>query len=190
MAAGAPGGGQSLEDLGDAGSGVIHGHAHAVISYLMGLLDSAGGEDENTAGRQATAQLFYDRTLCRERDMPDAVPGGDEVVAFGQRPVADVRLMKGDVGMTLFRQPQHLGGEVQAFRLEALGGQQINEATAAAAADIKRGSAMGDEPQGTLMLRDTIRPMKLRTVPNGRDAVVTGGNFGGGHVRTSLIVFS
>src|SRR5579862_1727429 len=99
MAADAAGLRENLLRFGDTEDAVIHRRTHAGVGFLAWSIQSSCRENENSIRRQGGADFSEHGFLFAQGKVPDAVPGGDEVVFAGKRPSADVRLVDGDVGM-------------------------------------------------------------------------------------------
>ena len=83
--------------------------------------------------------------------------------------------------MLLFRECDHLCGEIERLHRESACQKQIGKAPAAAATDVDREARTAEEAEGSLVLGDAIRSGKDVVGPVMGDAVVGGGGFAGFH---------
>src|SRR5690348_6092494 len=98
--------------------------------------------------------------------MPDAIPSGDKVVGMRRRPRADIGVVENNVWMPLPREPQHLRRQIQPFDVKALANQQVDKATATAAANIKCVSVTLDELKGAPVLGDAVGTIETSAGPS------------------------
>src|SRR5215468_5980213 len=98
--------------------------------------------------------------------MPDAIPGGDEVVGVRRCPGADIGVVEHNVRMPQPSQPQHLGGQIQPLDLKALPDQQVDKPTATAAPNIKCLSVTLNKLKRTPVLGDAIGAIKSGAGPS------------------------
>ena len=137
VSADASGFGDDLKCLGDAEDAVVHRRTHGGVLLFLGGIEAASGPDEDAAGREGGAELFQDVFMALQWHVPDAVPGGDEVILLVWLPGADVSVVEGDAWMACPGEGDHLRGDIESFDLVAVGGEQVDEAAVAPATDIE-----------------------------------------------------
>jgi len=108
MAADTSGFRDDFQDLWNAENCMIEGLTQKGIGARSRLIHASGGEDENAVWFQSTTQLCEDRFVTFQRGMPDAILGGNEIVFMRECPSADIRLMKGLVGVSRLSAAKHL----------------------------------------------------------------------------------
>src|ERR1700709_281603 len=109
--------------------------------------------------------------------MPDAVPRRYEIVSVREVPLANIRMMKEDSGVSHAGQTDHFCGNVQSLHFEVICKQQINNPSAGTAPYIYRRSLALDEFQCPGVLVDSVFAIKMFTVPPGSEPVIIIGGF-------------
>ena len=71
------------------------------------MAESTHGEDADAAGTKPAENLLHGRRMGGAREVPDAVPGGDEVVVLSGHPVAHICVMEDRLRMTSPGEPDH-----------------------------------------------------------------------------------
>jgi hypothetical protein len=176
MTADASGLGQHRERPGNSEHAVIHGRPHGRIDLLGRGIEPAGREHTDPARGQAREDPLQHGLLFGQRQMPDAVPGRDEVERSREFPAAHVGVMERDAGMPFLRQSDHPGGGINAFDLKSVAHEEIDDPAIAAAPEVEGPPFLLDESEGPLMLRDAVGAGKLAAVPQAGDLVVAPGD--------------
>ncbi len=172
---------RDLKKFGNAQRSVIKRLTMTGVRHFIRLVQPARGEDQHSSRVQSLAEFFENRLLLIERNMPDAIPGGDEVEVLGKRPRDDVGLVKRNVRVTRSGEVQHRCGNVQPFDGEPVFEKQIDESPAAATTDIDRLATLRHKPNRPQMLLDPIITVKRGSTPMFGDGVVARGGFLGRH---------
>ncbi len=178
---------QDADELLDAEGTVTEVESLHGAGDLAGLA-AAASEEEDALGIQPGAELAEDGFLLREREVKGAVPGGNEVVFFGQLPLADIGHVEGGGGAALLGEGDHLGGDIHALGGEAPLEEKIDKSPVAAAANIERRAGGGDKFKGALQRREPIGGGNGLLIPPG-ELVVVGSDFRGLHDATTLREF-
>ena len=144
----------------------------AWICALVRGIHTATGKNENAARFERSANLLQHASLPRKRNVPDAVPSGDEIIAAWKLPDANIGQVERDAGMFDARQPEHFCGNIEPFGGEPVREQKVNDPAAAAAADVQRVAARRQKLKSSRVLGDAVRDWKGRGCPVLRDPVV------------------
>jgi hypothetical protein len=139
---------------------------------IPGLISATKRKDKHTSGVQSGDQPGYHIDLLIKWYMPDAIPGGNEVVLPRRRPLADIALMKRHLWMLLSGQRDHFARNIHSLRRKAFIQKQINKSAGSAASHIQRTAPAFDKRYRLFMLTNTIVSVEPITCPSRGDLIV------------------
>src|SRR5262245_41154287 len=152
--------GYQPEDIWYSKSTVVHLRSHSRIDFFGGSVQTARSENADTSWSQILHDLPQNRFLFCQWEMPNAIPGRNEVVRSRKIPFADIGMVEIDVRMTAFRQFNHAARKIETLGIKAVVRQKVNNSPATSTTNIKRSALLFEKGDGSLMLHNAITSLK------------------------------